>query len=725
MTLSLKTLSLAAATFVFSNNFWGQVTITQPYATAEEYVQEILLGDGVTATNITYTGSLAQLGLLENGAGVFSVASGLMLNTDDATCEGFCADCLGGAVADADLLSVANSVPPLINQSFTVSSVNDVCILEFDFEAGGDSISFNYVFGSDEYLNYVNTTYNDIFAFFLSGPGITGPYASPAGFPDGAINIAQVPESDPQLPITISSVNNVTNSAYYIDNPGADFGTGPYDICVNGFTSTFTAEAAVQCGETYHIKLAIADGSDASLESFVVLEAGSFSAGSVDLNADAVPLAADGLQNIVPYDEAVGLPDVFTYENGESFPYTAWSDDNTILVEVDGENVQVDAVVIEGCNDAQFTVVRPEIEIDLLDTLYLGLEGSAILGLDYNESFNEVIMYPGQTESDITLGVKDDGFDEGVETVEITFEYVNGCGETVITSSRVVILDALPVEAVPSAVSCLDDEGNQTLGYDDISGYGPFRFVWDGNVWNNAWADPADWVTSFDSLFSMTNGEGQLISSHNIELTVIDQCNKTFEFEQIVYHPVITETEICFDDRQDFPMFNSGIPVTDLLLNGQSVIENDLLSDTLLIDITLVGTTEDDEDLWRLNAIESGSYGWERVLTMVDSCGFETDALIRVRDCEIPNVFTPNNDSQNDNFRIRGLDGLMGSRLVIYNRYGTVVFEDETADDAEFELVWNGRFANGNPAPEGTYQWVLIRPDGIKDQGPLTLIRQR
>ena len=84
--------------------------------------------------------------------------------------------------------------------------------------------------------------------------------------------------------------------------------------------------------------------------------------------------------------------------------------------------------------------------------------------MDYNESFNEVIMFPGQTESVITLGVKDDGFEEGVETVEITFEYVNGCGETVITSSRVVILDPLPVEAVPSPVSCLDDDGNQTLG---------------------------------------------------------------------------------------------------------------------------------------------------------------------------------------------------------------------------------------------------------------------
>ena len=50
------------------------------------------------------------------------------------------------------------------------------------FEAGGDSIAFNYVFGSDEYLEWVNSSYNDIFAFFLSGPGIVGPYDAPGGF---------------------------------------------------------------------------------------------------------------------------------------------------------------------------------------------------------------------------------------------------------------------------------------------------------------------------------------------------------------------------------------------------------------------------------------------------------------------------------------------------------------------------------------------------------------
>ena len=78
MTSFLKTPSLVAATIVLSLDLWGQVTITQPFNNPEAYIQEILLGEGVTATNITYTGGLSQLGFLENGSNVFSVDAGLM-----------------------------------------------------------------------------------------------------------------------------------------------------------------------------------------------------------------------------------------------------------------------------------------------------------------------------------------------------------------------------------------------------------------------------------------------------------------------------------------------------------------------------------------------------------------------------------------------------------------------------------------------------------------------
>ncbi|MDG2226358.1 MAG: choice-of-anchor L domain-containing protein, partial [Flavobacteriales bacterium] len=47
------------------------------------------------------------------------------------------------------------------------ASTEDAAILEFDFEAVGSSISFRYVFASEEYLEYVNAGYNDVFGFFI------------------------------------------------------------------------------------------------------------------------------------------------------------------------------------------------------------------------------------------------------------------------------------------------------------------------------------------------------------------------------------------------------------------------------------------------------------------------------------------------------------------------------------------------------------------------------
>ena len=193
----------------------GQFQVTTGL-TLEEYVNDVLLGSGVQAFNITLTGSNSQLGYLTGGEESFAVDAGLVLSSDlsdniDCAGAGFCSDCLGYGFSDPDLLNIANSVPSMIGQNFSVSGVTDGCVLEFDFIAAGDTVRFNYVFGSDEYPmatynaasgtwsyagGWVNTAYNDIFGFFLSGPGITGPYDSPPGFPGGSVNIAGVPGTD-------------------------------------------------------------------------------------------------------------------------------------------------------------------------------------------------------------------------------------------------------------------------------------------------------------------------------------------------------------------------------------------------------------------------------------------------------------------------------------------------------------------------------------------------
>ena len=121
----------------------------------------------------------------------------------------------------------------MVGQSFSVSSINDLCVLEFDFIPESDTIMFNYSFGSEEYLNWVNSSYNDVFGFFISGPGITGPYSSPPGFPNGSQNIAIVPNTYPPIPITISSIHPGYNGNYY--------NSGNTTVSYNGYTDVFTA----------------------------------------------------------------------------------------------------------------------------------------------------------------------------------------------------------------------------------------------------------------------------------------------------------------------------------------------------------------------------------------------------------------------------------------------------------------------------------------------------
>ena len=127
----------------------AQVTVTSGLS-PEQYINDVLLGAGVEATNIQYTGSPVQIGEISGfNIDEFPIEQGLILSTEvaanPANLNGGCLEDIiddGQEVSgDPDLLDIANSVPPLIGQNFNVSSVNDLCIIEFDFEATGDSIS--------------------------------------------------------------------------------------------------------------------------------------------------------------------------------------------------------------------------------------------------------------------------------------------------------------------------------------------------------------------------------------------------------------------------------------------------------------------------------------------------------------------------------------------------------------------------------------------------------
>ena len=170
---------------LFPITYIGQITVTNNSMTVEQYVQNVLVGAGVTISNVQYNGGSANVTIDQVGSfnavnSNIGINNGLVMATGDAQLvvgpnnDG--SQTLGGGnfgQNDVDLDVIVNP-----------NGTNDACVIEFDFVPIGDTIKFNYVFGSEEYLEWVNSSFNDVFGFFLSGAGISGPYSN------GAVNIA-------------------------------------------------------------------------------------------------------------------------------------------------------------------------------------------------------------------------------------------------------------------------------------------------------------------------------------------------------------------------------------------------------------------------------------------------------------------------------------------------------------------------------------------------------
>lgn len=153
-------------------------------------------------------------------------------------------------------------------------TTNNATVFEFDFVPYGEEISFNYIFSSHEYPTFACSNYNDVFGFIISGPGIT---------PDPGLsgkNIALLPNG---LPVTINNVNDKEcgDDTYYVP------GNFEY-ISHRGRTTVLTASSDVIPGETYRIKLLVADSQDTLFDSAVYLEAGSFSLGSTLIDSNGI-----------------------------------------------------------------------------------------------------------------------------------------------------------------------------------------------------------------------------------------------------------------------------------------------------------------------------------------------------------------------------------------------------------------------------------------------------
>lgn len=719
----------------------AQVVIDQTL-TPEELVQQVLLGSGVVASNITlngvpgntineqigsFNGTNSNIGLPQGvmlGSGSVALAPGPNIGTGSTLGGGN----FGATDPDLEILSGV--------------AMNDRCVLEFDFIPIGDSIEFKYVFSSEEYNEYVCGTVNDAFGFFLSGPGITGPYSN------NSINLALIPNTS--IPVTINTVNNgnvgtngqlincenldpnwENNNIYYTDN------TGGLTIEYDGFTVVLTAKSAVQCGQVHHIKMAIADGGDTAFDSGVFLEGGSFT------SSPFIPELAPG-------------PGIFG---------------NTLF---------------ESCFQVAFVFTRTG---DSTDTQIVDIEvlGSATPGVDYNPPFpSQLVFDPFVTQIPFLLNAPID--QDGIETIELLLSSPSPCSaDTITVPFTFLIGQADPLIAIGDAF-LLDCGESVQLTPTVTGGFGAYQYQWSTGSTDSTILYTPQQVNDVTVLITDTctlesvgffavelsqpapmsatlSGPQPMIEGCDAGTVVVNRPNGTSgDLLVNVTHTGSAEvnTDYSFTQPVVIPGGSASVsiplaPIEDNLAEGEEsvvitasysnacaqevsaqvgttiadappiVIETETMllipcgSDSILLTADIFGGVGSLNTVWNTGAIGNSAYASNAldaiyVLTTTDDCGRTASAAITVDpQCAIviPNVMSPNGDGQNDRFTIEGI--LASNNTVrIFNRWGQVVFEA-----VNYRNNWSAP-----DLPDGTYFYeVKVDREPEPFTGPLTILK--
>jgi len=422
--------------------------------------------DGVNPNqykNITFTGDPEAVGYF-NGGYIFGFnrPQGIVMSSGFAedlegsnTCTPNNASGNTSGGSDSDL------------QSLCGFPIQDACIIEFDFMPTGDTARFNYVFGSEEYHDWVNSDYNDVFGFFLSGNGITGPYTGGT-----AINIATIPGLPTPTAVSINTVNcgkkdpcdpptGGPNCEFLYDNTQA--GNPSYNVTVlDAYTSPFVADNETESCKWYHIKLAIGDagpGGDYAYDSGVFLEKGSFDPGSVS-------------------------------------SATAYS------------HPTVDSLLYEDCSNHEavlyFEIGSPRADPYIIPYQVLGTatEGEDYLLINTGHQ-NEIYIEPGNLYDSIIIRPFLDFDIEGIEDIRIVYNPVM-CGFSV-PDTIITLLSDVPDFPDTNRLYNVFCEDTIAIGFNGLlEGVPPYNYEWYNSVWpvsvgNNATMDIS--MTGTDSDF--------------------------------------------------------------------------------------------------------------------------------------------------------------------------------------------------------------------------------
>ncbi|KLT68272.1 T9SS type B sorting domain-containing protein [Flavobacterium sp. ABG] len=666
-----------------------------------------------------------------------------------------------------------------LDQVLGIQSVN-ATVLEFDFVATANSLSFNYIFASNEYQYDYPCQYSDGFAFLIREAGTSDPYTNLAVLPKTTTPVSSVnirPAIGPGVrPGGIAYTGCPASNLNFFN--GLNTNTSPVNYA--GQTVVMTAQSTVVSGKTYHVKLVIADDQNKNLESAIFLEAGSFLS-KINLGEDRT-IAAN---NPACFGEKVVLDsklDIADY----NFKWYKKEDPTTILgTNATFEVTDAGTYKIEASLKTTGCTAYGEIKIDYApeilstDTLLLqcddDTDGFSIFNLTKVDNIikNNVstITNNGYYESLTNAQAK-------TNAIANPGNYINKSPNQIIYARienqykcykivEVTLQIATTTIADQNPIKTCDDDGNPDGFYQfDLkaqvnpqlttglpSGLTPYYYL-------NA-IDAITEVNALPNLFKNTTAYSQTIYARVVngadcyDITPITLVVNVFDppnfedeaaylckgnqidlvadpgFSSYVWSTGDTSNRITVTNPGDY-----SVKVTDVngcektkkykvTLSEPAVITDAIIKDfsandnSVLLKYTGVGNYE-----FSLDGI---SFQDDPLFTRVspgiynaiarDKNGCGSSNLFLVYVLDYPRFFTPNGDSHNDLWLIENLDQLPNYTISIFDRYGKLLKQMNQNSSG-----WNGVF-NGQQLPAADYWFDLNFINGKNVKGHFSLKR--
>ena len=720
-----KTLVYFIILFLYYNTILAQNIVVDDSYIAQNLVQNVLLNNSncATSSNATVTGdtfsSAMSYGYFSYTGTDFPFSSGIVLSTSSA---------FRTAGPNDNLISEGNPAwlgDADLEQALGINGTVNATILEFDFTPLTSSISFDYVFASEEYHGTAPCQYSDGFAFLLKRANTLDQYQ----------NLAVVPNTN--IPVKVTSVHpqiggnngcSAINETYFAGYNGTN-----HPINFDGETVKMTAKATVIPGTTYHIKLVIADEKNYKYDSAIFLGGGSFNVGT-DL----------GLDRLVATDNPICQGETYTLQTNEigTNAYKWFKDEVEIPGEITSSYTVTQAGIysVEVALGATVCVASGEVKIEyaalpiIINPVTLvqcddDTDGIANFNLT---KLNAVIQqgitpllgveyYLNQYDATNQINkILNETIFSNATTNQLVARVNNkyGCGSFSVVNLQIAnnALPSLNPIRVCDEDATLDGKTEinltTTVSPQVIAGLPSGLFI---EYYSSA-IDASNQINSLPNLYTNTTLNSQIIYARivngadcygiipvtlqiivfnpsNFEDETVILCENTTVtltvptgFSSYLWSNGSTSNSIIIATAINFSVTVTnvnGCNATKLFIvtaSSTPTITSIDVSDfngnnnTVTVNYTGIGTFEFslDGSLFQDSPIFNNVNIGEYTVIVRDKNGCRPDASQDIKVLDFPNYFTPNNDGFNDTWFIKNLTS--NDKVVIFDRYGKFIY---------------------------------------------------